>query len=150
MVLRHELLRLVAGAFCLVLATAAMAQPSTCTPKYNSNSPLVSLDANGTTITLQEAFSFTDAHCRVWSVPKLAVADGASIPRSLWSAVGSPLTGPYRNAAIIHDWYCAVRTRPWQDVHQMFYDAMIASNVPATKAKLMYFGVRVGGPNGTS
>jgi hypothetical protein len=79
-------------------------------------------------------------------VPAGAEIDGASIPKVFWSIVGGPYTGLYRNASVIHDYYCDVRTRPWKEVHRMFYDAMLASGVDKMKAKLMYLAVRFGGP----
>ncbi len=35
-------------------------------------------------------FSFTDPDGVVWLTPKEYVVDGASIPRALWTLVGSP------------------------------------------------------------
>ena len=32
--------------------------------------------------------------------------DGASIPRALWTLVGSPYRGDYRRASIVHDQAC--------------------------------------------
>ena len=40
---------------------------------------------------------------KVYLVPKDFVCDGASIPRALWWLCGAPLTGKYRDAAILHD-----------------------------------------------
>jgi hypothetical protein len=72
--------------------------------------------------------------------------DGATIPRPFWTVTGGPYDGPYRKASVIHDWYCDVRERPWQDVHQMFYDAMIDSGVTPRKAKVMFLAVWACGP----
>jgi len=100
----------------------------------------------GRNIELDEGFAFLDPTGLDWPVPKGTVADGASIPQVFWSIIGGPLDGPYRNASIIHDYYCDMRTRTWQATHRMFYDAMIACDVDPTKAKIMYFAVRWGGP----
>lgn len=50
-----------------------------------------------------EAFTFTDPAGKVWKAPVGSVVNGASIPRPLWSVVGSPYTGDYRRASIVHD-----------------------------------------------
>ena len=60
------------------------------------------------------------------------MVNSASIPAPLWSTVGSPYTGPYRRASIVHDVACAAadhaadpRTaRPAAD--HMFYQACLA------------------------
>jgi Protein of unknown function (DUF1353) len=97
-------------------------------------------------VRLKNLFSYIDASRRRWDVPKDAIVDGASIPRMLWTLIGGPFKGKYRNASIIHDWYCDLRLRPWQQVHRMFFDAMITSSVSAGRAKLLYAGVYLGGP----
>jgi hypothetical protein len=81
-----------------------------------------------------------------WPVPTGAWLDGASIPRPLWSLIGGPFEGRYRNASIVHDHYCITKTRPWQDVHRMFYEAMRCSGTGATQAKIMYYSVYRFGP----
>jgi hypothetical protein len=108
--------------------------------------PLVQLLPDGRNIELKCELTFYDAQDIRWSVPPGAVLDGASIPVPFWSIIGSPLTGPYRDASIIHDWYCDVRTRPWEATHRVFYDAMMVSGVEPMRAKIMYFAVRWGGP----
>jgi hypothetical protein len=101
---------------------------------------------DGRLMELIENFGFIDPREEEWHVPKGIHVDGASIPRPLWSLVGSPFTGKYRDASVIHDYYCDVRVRPWRSVHAVFYDAMIASGVNAARAKLMYAAVYYGGP----
>jgi hypothetical protein len=108
--------------------------------------PVVTLLDDGRRVKLSENFSFIDDSEARWNVPEGAIVDGASIPRFLWSFIGGPFEGKYRNASIIHDWFCDLRSRPWLKVHRMFYDAMIASGVDAVLAKTMYAGVYVGGP----
>lgn len=101
---------------------------------------------DGRQMRVLEKFSFYCKEREHWLVPAGAQTDGASIPQALWSILGGPFEGKYRNAAVVHDYYCDVRVRRWQDVHRMFYHAMRASRVSAKRAKLMYFGVRLGGP----
>ena len=67
---------------------------------------------DGRQMELMESFGFTDPSGQNWEVPKGAIVDGASIPKILWSIVGSPYTGQYRKASVIHDYYCNVMARP--------------------------------------
>jgi hypothetical protein len=41
---------------------------------------------------------YTDPKDEVWVAPAGSVTDGASIPRYLWSLMGGPFEGQYRNA----------------------------------------------------
>lgn len=74
------------------------------------------------------------------------IFDGASIPRPLWSILGSPFDGDYRDAAVIHDAGCKSRILPSAEVHAIFREAMMASGVAWWKANLMWAAVRVAGP----
>lgn len=107
---------------------------------------LVTLLDDGRDIRLESDLVFYDPQEVRWAVPKGAVVDGASIPKAFWSLVGGPLEGKYRNASIIHDWFCDKRTRTWQATHRVFFDGMIASDVGAVQAKLFYYAVLWGGP----
>ena len=113
--------------------------------KYEGRA-LVELLDDGRRVRLKSSFAYVDPSRRRWDVPQDAIVDGASIPRMLWTLIGGPFEGKYRNASIIHDWYCDLRLRPWQQVHRMFFDAMITSSVSAGKAKLLYAGVYMCGP----
>ena len=101
---------------------------------------------DGRSMTLVEDLAFKDSAGATWKVPAGATVDGASVPQAFWSIAGSPFAGNYRNAAIIHDYYCQTRSRPWQDVHKMFLEAMIASAVPESQAQLLYLAVYRFGP----
>ncbi len=92
------------------------------------------------------AFGFKDSNGILWDVPKGTIIDGASIPKTLWSTVGSPFTGKYRDAAIIHDYYSTNKSRSWESVNKMFYEAMIASGVGKAKASILYTAVYTYGP----
>ena len=107
---------------------------------------LVTLLDDGRNIRLESDLVFIDPNDVRWAAPKGAVVDGASIPKGFWSIIGGPLEGKYRNASIIHDWFCDKRTRTWQATHRVFYDGMIASGVGIAQAKLMYYAVLWGGP----
>lgn len=95
---------------------------------------------------LIDNFSYKDPSGYIWGVPTGAVINGASIPRALWTIAGDPYTGDYRNASVVHDYHTAVRIRSWQDVHRMFYWAMLAGGVGTVRAKLMYAAVYKFGP----
>ena len=95
---------------------------------------------------LLEKFGYIDSAGREWDAPKGWIIDGASIPQGLWTIVGSPFTGAYRNASIIHDVACDRRDREWEAVHRMFYDAMLDGGVGETRALFMYGAVYHFGP----
>jgi len=107
---------------------------------------VVSFLSDGRRVQLIQPFAYVDGANRRWETPKDAIVDGASIPRPLWTLIGGPFEGKYRDASVIHDWYCDLRNRPWKQVHRVFYEAMLTSGVEAAQAKLMYAGVYLGGP----
>ena len=93
---------------------------------------------------LLESFWYIDPHGRLWEAPKGSVTNGASIPRTLWSSIGSPYTGNYRRASIIHD--VAIRTPCIlrSEADTMFYFACLAGGCAPMEGKLLYAGVRLG------
>lgn len=107
---------------------------------------IVKLLEDGRIAELQNDLVFIDPAGTRWAAPKGAQVDGASIPRGFWSVIGGPFEGKYRDASIIHDWFCDQRTRTWQATHRVFYDGMITRGVDPVKAKLMYYAVWWGGP----
>jgi hypothetical protein len=110
------------------------------------NSPVVEFLADGRNVRLISDLTFVDEADLEWPVPKGAEVDGASIPKPFWSIIGGPYEGKYRDASIIHDFYCDRRTRKWEATHRVFYEAMIVSGVETSKAKLMFFAVWWMGP----
>ena len=84
-----------------------------------------------------KAFGFRDSKGFKWDVPAGSRTDGASIPRALW-IFGSPFTGKYLKAAVIHDHFYETKYRSWVRTHDVFYEAMLASGVPKWKAKTMW------------
>lgn len=91
-----------------------------------------------------EDFSFSDPTEKVWPAPAgYDGLNGASIPRALWSLVGSPYTGDYRRAAIVHDYACDVGINR-KDADRMFYHACRAGGCGVVQATLLYIGVRIG------
>lgn len=101
----------------------------------------------GRLMQLVRPFGYQDAAGRRWQAPDGAYVDGASIPRFFWSVIGGPFEGRYRNASVIHDWYCAVRVRKWEDTHRVFHEAMLTSQVDPNLARLMFLAVWYGGPS---
>lgn len=128
--------------FGTLLTSIAAAQPI---GKF-SGMPVVQLLDEGRNARVVEEFSFTDAAGLRWVVPKGTVVDGASIPQPFWTLIGGPWEGAYRDASIIHDYYCDRRSRTWKSVHRVFYEGMSARNVDPLKAKLMYYAVYRFGP----
>ena len=113
--------------------------------EYTGRLVLTPLD-DGIHMQLCGEFGFRDSNNKQWSVDPAARVDGASIPRFLWSVIGSPFTGKYVKASVIHDYHCDVRMERWQDVHRVFYNAMRVSGVPKVQAKTMYLAVYYQGP----
>jgi len=104
---------------------------------------------DGRKMKLREPFGYRSPDGQAWHVPENTVVDGATIPSFLWSLTGGPFEGRYRAASVIHDHYCNNRARPWQDVHRVFYDAMVTSGVGPRRAWLMYKAVETFGPRWT-
>src|SRR4051812_24280715 len=98
-------------------------------------------ETDGRTMTLMNELRYTDPKGVVWIAPAGSVIDGASIPRALWSFMGGPFEGKYRNASVLHDVAYDQRNKPPAVVDRMFYDAMRCSGVGATEAKTMYYAL---------
>ena len=103
--------------------------------------PVTKWNPDGRSMTLLTELRYTDPHGEVWVAPIGSVVDGASIPRYLWSIMGGPFEGQYRNASVLHDVAYGEHKRPWQDCDRMFYYAMRCSGVNAVQAKTMYYAL---------
>ena len=79
------------------------------------------------------------------TVPRDFITDGASIPKACWSIIGSPFTGKYKRAAMIHDWlyHTLVTTRIYAD--RVFLEIMKERGVSLWKRLSMYRAVRTFG-----
>lgn len=95
---------------------------------------------------LLKSFSYIDANGDRWTAKAGCVVDGASIPKAFQWLIGSPLVGDYRNASIIHDYYCKIKTRPSEDVHACFCEMLEVLGLPKWKRSLMCFAVKTYGP----
>ena len=101
---------------------------------------------DGRNMTLVKPFGFVDSQARTWEAPSGSVTDGASIPRVFWSLIGSPFTGKYLKAAVIHDHFARTKHRSWSLTHDVFYEAMIAGGVDRQMAMVMWAAVYRFGP----
>jgi hypothetical protein len=108
---------------------------------YYSGAPVTRWDSDGRNMTLLSELRYTDPKGETWIAPAGSKVDGASIPRYLWSLMGGPFEGKYRNASVLHDVSYDQHNRPWQDCDRMFYNAMRCSGVSAAEAKTMYYAL---------
>ena len=108
---------------------------------YYDGDPVTKWNPDGRTMTLLTELRYTDPQGVEWVAPIGSVVDGASIPRYLWSIMGGPFEGQYRNASVLHDVAYGEHKRPWQDCDRMFYYAMRCSGVNAVEAKTMFYAV---------
>lgn len=77
------------------------------------------------------------------TVPTGFVTDFASIPRALWTLL-SP-TGPYRLAAVVHDWLYWDQGCTRDQADNLLYIAMQEERAGAVPSAAVYSGVRFGG-----
>ena len=97
---------------------------------------------DGRSMTLLNELRYTDPDGVVWIAPAGSQVDGASIPRSLWTIMGGPFEGRYRNASVLHDVAYEQHNKPSPVCDQMFYNAMRCSGVNAVNAGTMYYALR--------
>lgn len=95
---------------------------------------------------LKHRFGYIDSTGVGWEARAGNSTDGASIPDRFQGWVGTPFDADLVRAAVIHDHYCDRQVRSTWDTHWVFYDALLASGVEASRARLMYGAVLVGGP----
>lgn len=108
---------------------------------YYSGHPVTRWESDGRTMTLLSELRYTDPKGVVWIAPAGSKVDGASMPRSLWTFMGGPFEGKYRNASVLHDVAYEQRTRTWQECDRMFYNAMRCNGVGAIEAKTMFYSL---------
>ncbi|MEC3862268.1 DUF1353 domain-containing protein [Mesobacterium sp. TK19101] len=102
----------------------------------------------------QAPLEFIDARGTVWIAPPNTLTDGATIPPYFEPLVGDRQSREYLLAAALHDAYCGIgndaletfQTRPWPEVHRMFYEALLVNGTTPAKAKIMFAAVYLGGP----
>jgi hypothetical protein len=110
---------------------------------------------DGRNVRIEKSMTFIDVRGRKWIAPAGRVSDGASIPPLLWPFIGGPFEGKHRRAALFHDAAYAkalsdklveaIRSRRRAQADRMLYEAALLDGTPLWKARLIYFGVRIGG-----
>ena len=68
--------------------------------------------------------------------------DAASIPKVLWSVIGSPMDGKYVPGAVIHDGLYASGIISRSEADEVFLEIMKADGVSYAKRYAMYWAVR--------
>jgi endonuclease I len=144
-----DALRAIAALDARAPAAAALGEAAADFGTYEGLPPEVALLDEGRTVKLLKPLTYVAESGERWPVEAAVVVDGASIPRAFWSLIGGPFEGRYRNASIVHDRYCDLRSRSWEATHRMFHDAMRCSGVPLLKAKVMFYAVYRFGPRWT-
>lgn len=153
-----------------LLLVSMMALVIGCDRDSESEPPSTSLGARFTPseITLKEVgdtglkelvddpLTFTDSSGRTWTAPRGTLTDGASVPRYALAVSDGRFDEKFLKAAVVHDAYCQdinkdrcpeqYRTKPWKDVHRMFYDGCLAGRTPEMRAKIMFAAVWLFGP----
>jgi hypothetical protein len=98
-------------------------------------------------MSLQEDFVYWDREGTRWAAPVGSEVDGASIPQALWSIVGSPFTGCYRRASILHDVACDNAKNDFparREADRMYYYACRKGGCSIPEAIVQYLGVTIG------
>lgn len=80
-----------------------------------------------------------------FKIKKGFVFDGASIPKLFWNVIGSPFTGKYKEAALVHDALYASEYFKRKECDDIFLDLMERADVGYFKRYTMYWAVRIGG-----
>jgi Protein of unknown function (DUF1353) len=75
---------------------------------------LASWEDDGRNMRLEEDFAYVDTRGKRWHAGKGSIVNGASIPHALWSVIGGPFEGPFRNASVVHDVGCDEQTEAWE------------------------------------
>lgn len=79
-------------------------------------------------------------------IPKGYVFDGASIPRSMWSVIGSPFEPRLMKAACVHDWYCEHTSHCYESRaigDSVFFKLLAEAGVSPWRRRIMFVGVRL-------
>ena len=94
---------------------------------------------------VQRELIYTARSGAILTVPVGFVTDGASIPVELWSTVGSPFTGKYRRAAILHDFMYTTINLNKTDADNIFLEAMLLDGTNELQAHTIWEGVHLFG-----
>lgn len=94
---------------------------------------------------IREPFHFVAAG-EIWTCPAGLLINGQSIPRWLWPFTGHPFQQPGFRASVIHDAYCVLQSRSWQETHHVFYPMLRADGVRPIVARVRAAAVWRFGP----
>lgn len=131
----------------LTLSSASVAAPGAAAESGRFVDRLIAETAHdGDVMMLVEPLTYIDTEGLPWTAPAGEVVTGRSVPRWMWSAVGSPMRGAAREAAAIHDYFATTRARPWRDTHRVFFEALLTNGVPREDAMRLYAALYRFGP----
>jgi len=101
------------------------------------------VDANMREWKLVEPITICIEDGRCWTIPKGFRTDFASVPKIFWNIL--PPFGRYGKAALLHDYFYRTQIIPRKEADKIFLEAMLMMGVPAWKAYIMYWAVRLFG-----
>ena len=107
-------------------------------------STLIFEDPGGLPYILYRPLTYdSDILGRSITIPSGFATDLASIPTGLWNIL--PKTGKYDAAAVVHDYLYQFNTCTRAEADAVLLEAMTVCAVGATKKRIIYWGVRLGG-----
>lgn len=112
---------------------------------HGRSGPVIELQPDGVNVVVLEPFTYHDPDGKAWTVPAGTVSDGASIPRPLWTLIGSPLTGKYRRIALVHDYLYRSQVTTKDVADRVLLDGMRCDGCDEQLANTIYEGVHLGG-----
>jgi hypothetical protein len=92
---------------------------------------------DGYAVETLEKFGFKDSKGVIWEVPAGQIINGDAVPRVFWSTIGAPLSPDLIASNALLQYYSNQRTRPPEQVAQMYYESLLKSGVNDTKAKVL-------------
>lgn len=99
-------------------------------------------------VRLLESLVWIDLRFGVHRVPSGFSSDGASLPEHVWWLLGGKLSLDFVKAALLHDYYCTVRSPLVSSrlAAALFRRGLRADGMSAWRASACYYGVRWFGP----
>ena len=84
---------------------------------------------------------------RAFVIPRGFESDGASVPRFFWRLVCPPVDPHAVRAGVAHDWIYRAQPAGWtrKEADKMFLCFLIEDGLSPFRARLAYWGVRLGG-----
>lgn len=130
-------------AFFLVFTLPYTSARSQFRPYFQGSAVVESLSAEGDQhqSRLLNGFSYVDATGKTWQIPAGTLIDESTLPNWLWAPVNLPLTDAYRDATILHTYYCKSKKENWFFTHRMFYEACLTAGIAETRAKILFAAV---------